>query len=171
MLSIVGAILIIGATTAVGLSGVWRMGLRIRSLTGLLTAIETMKSEICDRLTPMPELIEQLTQETSPPVDRFFQRVSEEMATIGLQSFYFIWKAAVDNSPELELTASEKQTLTDLGRSLGRYDTEQQRDALAYAGRRLESDLHRAEEQRRTQGRVHAVLGIVVGVFVVIILL
>ena len=171
MLSIVGAILIIGATAMLGLSSVWRMSARVRVLTGLIAALETMKSEICDRMTPLPELIEQLTREADPPLDRFFCRVAQEMTAIGQRSFYFIWKTAVEGSEELALTKEERQTLIDLGRSLGRYDTEEQRDAFAYALRRLESHLRRAEEARREQGRIHAVLGIAVGVFVVMVLL
>ena len=171
MLSALGAVLIIGATAALGFSSMWRMGARVKILTGLITALETMKSEVCDRLTPIPELLEQLAREADAPVDRFFQRVAEQMGTIGLRSFYLIWKTAVENSGDLELLEAEKQTLIDLGRSLGRYDTEQQREAFSYAHRRLETYLRRAEEDRAKGGRVHAVLGIAVGVFVVIILM
>ena len=103
--------------------------------------------------------------------DYFFHRVAQEMATLGIQSFYFLWKTAVEQSRELELTEGERQTLIDLGRSLGRYDTEEQRSAFSYTQRRLEDYLRKAEEERSRQGRVHAVLGIAVGVFVVIILL
>ena len=170
-MNIVGAVLIIGATAVIGLSSVWRMSTRVRALAGLIAAAETMKNEICDRMMPLPELIEQLTREAAPPVDRLFYRMAKEMADIGMERFYFLWKRAVEESSELELTAPERQTLIDLGRSLGRYDTEEQRGAFAYAQRRLEGYLRQAEEARVKQGRVHAVLGIAVGVFVVIILL
>ena len=171
-MSVVVAILIIGATAAVGLSSVWRMGARIRVLSGLIAAVETMKSEICDRMTPIPELLEQLAREADAPVDQLFHRAIREMGDIGIQSFYFIWKAAVEGaSPALELTKEERQALIDLGRTLGRYDTEQQRDAFVYTLRRLESHLRRAEEERAKRGRVHAVMGVAVGVFVVIILI
>jgi len=143
----------------------------VRILTGLLAAIETMKNEICGRMTPLPELMEQLMREADPPVDRLFCRVTQGLANIGQQSFYSIWKTAIEQSAELELTAPERQTLIDLGRSLGRYDTEEQRDAFAYTLRRLEGYQRHAEVERRGQGRVHAVLGVVVGVFVVILLL
>lgn len=171
MLSVIGAVLIIGATATVGLSSVWRMRTRVRALTGLIAAVDTMKSEICDRLTPLPELVEQLTREAASPVDRLFHRTVQEMSELGIQSFYFLWKNAVEASRELELTEPERQTLIDLGRSLGRYDTEEQRGAFTYALRRLEGYLRKAEEERTKQSRVHAVLGIVAGVFVVIVLM
>jgi len=171
MLNVVGAVLIIGATAAVGLSSVWRMRARVRVLSGLIVAIEAMKNEICDRLMPIPELLEQLARESDVPVDQLFHRAIREMADIGIQSFYFIWKAAVESAQTLELTKEERQTLIDLGRTLGRYDTEQQREALTYTLRRLEGHLRRAEEECTKHSRVHAVLGIAVGVFVVVILL
>jgi len=171
MLSAIGALLIIGATVALGLSSMWRMGARVRTLSGLIAALEAMKSEICDRLTPIPALIEQLAREMDPPLDRLFQKVNREMETLGIRSFYSIWKAAIEAAEDLELTPEERQTLIDLGRSLGRYGPEEQRGAFSYALRRLEGHLRLAETHRREQGRVHAVLGLVAGVFVVIILM
>ena len=171
MLNIIGAVLIIGATAVAGLSSVWRMGIRIRVLSELIAAIETMKSEICDRFTPIPALLEQLAHEAGPPVDQLFHRAAGGMETIGMQSVYSIWKTAVEDVSALELMKEERQTLIDLGRTLGRYDTEQQRGTFDYTLRRLEDYLRRAEAERAKHGRVHAVLGIAVGVFVVVILL
>ena len=171
MLSIIGAVLVIGASATFGVLSLWRMQTRIRVLSALLTALSYMKSEIADRMTPIPELIEALIRESDPPVDRLFRRVAAGMGEIGAQSLYFIWRTAVMDSQELELRDTERQSLIDLGRALGRYDAEEQRDAFAYTIRRFEGYLRRAEEERRNQGRVHAILGIVVGVFVVIILL
>ena len=171
MLNAVGAVLIIGATAAIGLSGLWRLGARVRILAALISALEMAKNEICDRMTPLPELLERLSQETDPPVDLLFHRVQRQMEQIGARSFYLIWKGAVEESSELELTKQEEKSLIDLGRTLGRYDTEEQRRAFDYILKRLEAYLKRAEEERRSSGKVYAVLGFAVGVFVVIILL
>jgi len=122
-------------------------------------------------MTPIPELLEQLKAEADPPVDRFFARIQQQMETIGARSFFSIWKSAVEGAEYLALADHEKQTLINLGRTLGRYDVEEQRIALNHAIQ--EMDMHRrcAAEERRSQGKVHAVLGLVAGVFMVIILL
>ena len=171
MLNAIGAVLIVGATATVGLTGLWRLSARVRIFAALISALETLKNEICDRMTPLPVLLEQLSQEADPPVDRLFDRAVRQMEQIGARSFYLIWKGAVEESPELELTKGEQKSLIDLGRTLGRYDTEEQRTALNYILTRLEAYRKRAEEERRTSGKIYAVLGFAVGVFVVIILL
>ena len=171
MLNALGAVLIIGATASIGLTGLWRLAARVRILGALIAAVESMKNEICDRMTPLPELLEQLSQEAEPPIDRLFSRALRQMEQIGARSFYLIWKEAVEESRELELTKEEQGSLIDLGRTLGRYDTEEQREAFCYSLKRLEEYRRRAKEERRTSGKVYAVLGFAVGVFVVVILL
>jgi len=171
MLRLIGALLVIGATGTFGLSSMRRMSRRVRTLRTLITALETMKSEICDRMIPLPELIDFLAAETASPVDQFFLRLREEMGNLGTERFSYIWSEAVVQTSELALLEHEAQTLSDLGKSLGRYDIEDQRHVLSYTQRRLEGYLDKAEEARRTQGKVHAVLGLSVGLFVVLILL
>ena len=171
MFRLVGAILIVGATAAMGLSSVWQMEKRVRNLSGILTSLKTMKREICDRMTPMPELLEQLRSEAEPPVDQFFAQVIRQMENIGAKSFYSIWKSAVESAPDLALTEREAQALADLGRTLGRYDIEEQRSALDDTIGRMEDFWKAAVEERRSRGKVHAILGLVAGMFVVIILL
>jgi len=119
----------------------------------------------------MPELLEQLRDEADAPVDQFFAQVIRQMGDIGAESFYSIWKSAVEHTPTLSLTVREAQALADLGRTLGRYDIEEQRSALDDTIARIEEFWKSAAEERRSRGKVHAILGLVAGVFVVIILL
>ena len=58
-----------------------------------------------------------------------------------------------------------------LGDTLGRYDGERQREALAAARRRLEELSARLEEDSRRRGRVYQALGLSGGAFLVILLL
>jgi len=171
MFRLIGALLVICAAGSFGINSMWRMSVRVCALRGLMTALETMKSEICDRMTPLPELVDLLCTETSPPVNRLFFRLRHAMGELGIQRFSSLWSDVVDHAYELELHEGERQVLSDLGKSLGRYDVEDQRHVMDYTLRRLEGYLDLAEEARRTQGKVHAVLSLAVGVFVVLILL
>jgi len=171
MFRLIGTLLVIGAAGSFGVNSVWRMSRRVQALRGLIMALETMKSEICDRMTPLPELIDQLCSETAPPLNRFFFRLRQAMGELGIQRFSHLWSEVVDHAYELELQEGERQVLSDLGKTLGRYDIESQRHVISYTLRRLEGYLEQAEEARRTQGKVHAVLSLAVGAFVVLILL
>jgi len=171
MFRLIGALLVIGAAGSFGVNSVWRMNQRVRALRGLLTALETMRSEICDRMTPLPELIDQLCHETAPPAKGLFLRLRQTMGELGIQRFSALWSKVVNQAHELELHEGERQVLSDLGKTLGRYDIENQRHVISYTLRRLEEYLVQAEETRRTQGKIHAVLSLTAGVFVVLILL
>jgi len=171
MYRVIGALLIVVCTAVLGFGGVLRLGRRVRNLTGLVSALEIMKGEICERLTPMPELFELLAGTMEGPVAGLFQACGEQMTTLGESSMYLIWKSAVRSAEELELSEQEARTLTEVGHVLGRYDAEEQRTAISFAIRRMEGCLHRAEEEKRAQTKVRAALGVTAGLFVVIILL
>lgn len=171
MLKILGAIMITAATAAFGFSAVLRLRARVKILAGMTAAIEVMKNEICDRLTPMPELLELLEGETEAPVSIFFNNCCKKMGTLGSVSFASVWKSALEETPELLMSEREIQTLSELGYVLGRYDSNEQKSAFSYTVRRMESFLQKAEEERDSQSKLHAFLGVAAGVFVVIMLI
>ena len=70
-----------------------------------------------------------------------------------------------------ELTPEGQAVLLSLGDTLGRYDGERQREALAAVRRRLGELAGRLEADSRRQGRVYQVLGLSGGAFLVILLL
>jgi len=171
MFRIIGAVIIVACTAAFGFSGVTRLRVRVKNLQNLITALEIMKSEICERLTPMTEILTTLSQEAQAPVSGVFKECCNQMSQLGSRSFYFIWKSAVESACDLELTEHEKKILTDMGHVLGRYDIQEQKSAITYAIRRLETCLQNAEEEKRSQSKVHAALGVSAGLFIVIILI
>lgn len=171
MLRIIGCVIVVACTTTFGVSWAFRLGVRVRVLSGLISALEVMRSEICDRLTPMPELMELLAQETDAPVNTLFLSCTKQMENLGSKSFYFIWKHAVTSSESLELNDREQKTLIDLGHVLGRYDTQEQNKSITYCIKRLQQYLLAAEVDKKSQGKVTAALGIAAGFFAVIILI
>ena len=112
-----------------------------------------------------------MSVEATYPASLLFQNANEKMASLGSRPFSFIWRSAVLNTPELLLKPPEELILTELGMSLGRYDTGEQRSAIAYAARRLEEFRRRAEEDRDRNSKVRAFLGVAAGIFVAVILL
>lgn len=171
MIKIFGAILITAGAGAWGVLSVLRLRRRVNILHAIAGAIEIMKSEVYDRLTPMPDLMRMLSEDTPYPVSAFFTRVREKMETLGRKPFSALWSAAIAESPELLLTDSERRALGELGYFLGRYDAGEQKSALVRVQRRMEEYARRAEAERDRKARVHAFLGVAAGVFVSVLLL
>jgi stage III sporulation protein AB len=171
MIRIIGALLMLAGTTAWGLDGVMKLRGRCRSLHALTSALGVMRSEICDRLTPISELAQALEQEARYPVNLFFRNLSEGLGELGRERFSSIWQNAVTSTPQLQLEAREALTLCELGVSIGRYNVDEQRDALMYVQRRMEEYAAAAERSRRSDSKLRAFLGVAAGVFAVVILL
>ena len=171
MIRFIGAVLITLGTVAWGLLGVFRLRGRVKSLRAVTSALGIMKSEICDRLTPMPELLRNMADEATYPASQLFKNASERMTSIGMKPFSAIWSQAVKNTPELLLKPPEELVLTELGVRLGRYDITEQASAIQYTQRRMEEHIRKAEAERDNNSKVHAFLGIAAGLFAIIILL
>ncbi len=171
MIRLVGAVLIMAATAAWGVMGVMRLRARAKSLHALVSALGVVKSEICDRLTPMPELLAQMAEEAAYPASLLFKHASEKIQTLGSRSFSSIWRQAVLATPELLLTPAEELVLIELGQSLGRYDVAEQKSAISYAQRRMETFANDADAERDKTSKVRAFLGVAAGFFTVILLI
>lgn len=171
MLSLIGAVLIIGSTTFFGISAFLRLKRRVDMLDTFLFALGQMEREITQRLLPIPEVLELLIEETKAPVSHFFARVDKGMREVGVYSFSSIWNKALGASQELLLKKEEVRILEDVGKVLGRYHTQEQKTALQYAQKRIAQCLKQAQAEKQTQGKMQATLGVAAGIFVVLILL
>jgi stage III sporulation protein AB len=171
MIRLLGAVLITAGTAAWGIMGVLRLRRRVNSLSAIISALTAMKSEICDRLTPMPELLRQLEHEATYPASVLFANAAEKVPSLGSKPFSVLWRQAVLNTPELLLMPTEELVLTELGMVLGRYDVAEQRAAMTYAERRMEEFRSRAITDRDKNSKVRAFLGVAAGIFAVVILL
>ncbi len=171
LLRIIGAVLITASTAGWGILSVMQLRSRVGSLRTIAGALGVIRSEICDRLTPMTQLVRTLSEQAAYPASVLFQNVADKIDTLDTKPFSFIWNHAVKNTPELLLTDSEEQVLLELGQSLGRYDAKEQAGAIAYAQRRLDECIRRAEHDRDANSKVRAFLGVAAGLFAIVILL
>jgi stage III sporulation protein AB len=171
MVRVIGAILMLAGTTAWGLDGMMKLRGRCGSLSALTAALGVMRSEICDRLTPISELAELLERDARYPADLFFRNLRAGMGELGRERFSSIWQSAVTGTPELQLNAREALTLSELGVSIGRYNVDEQREALLYVQSRMEEYAAAAERAREANSKLRVFLGVAAGIFAIVILI
>jgi stage III sporulation protein AB len=171
VIRLIGAILIIAGTTAWGVSGAMALRSRCADISSVRRALGAMEREICDRLAPMPDIAERLSKDADMPARAFFENVRSRMDELGSVEFSAIWRHALADTPQLNLTGEELDVLGALSLVLGRYDTQEQRREIRYAASRFEEFSRRAELSRDRNGRVRAFLGVAAGVFAVLILI
>lgn len=170
MFRMIGAVLIISATAAWGFTGVMRLRSHVASLLSLQQSLELMQSEICDNLTPLPELFELLEKASGNPASAFYKNLTERMKNIGEMPFPEIWSSTIMDTQEIVLNAQETLVLSKLGYSLGKYDKGAQKAAIVYTYESLKHFREKAELDMVRDSKVRAFTGIAAGVFTVIIL-
>jgi stage III sporulation protein AB len=166
-----GAIFIVAGCAMWGFMGAFRLKRRHRAIASVARSLLAVQSEICDRLTPMPELLRRLSEESGGAAGAFYKNAYARFEELGERGFAAVWREAVEATPELMLTPEEATVLCDLSRSLGRYDIDEQRGAIEYARRRFEDFAQKADLSREKDGRLRAFLGVAAGVLVAIILI
>lgn len=169
-MKLLGAILLMGGAAALGLSATARLERRVETVRALLGALERMTRELSFRLTPIPEMLCELSQSVRGSAGAFFSRCYTGLGELGEESLSAIWEKAMEASP-MDLRKEEEQVLRDVGQVLGRYDEDAQIQALALASARMTEGLKRAEEERSRLGRVYTALGVTAGAFLTLLLL
>ncbi len=167
MLKLLGAIMLMGATVAIGATKVSEMTLRVHTLEGFSSAFDRICSEISYSLTPLPELFYQLSRTLPDPVNGFFSRcleLGDDLTQTGLES---VWTQSLDTLKGLD--QGDRRMIAQAGCILGRYDPENQRQSLAFVAQSVDRRLAAAEEKRRNEGRSCAVVAAASGLALIII--
>jgi len=150
---IIGALMVTAATTSLGVMSAKRLKRRVRSLRSLVSALDIMRSEICTRLTPMPELLELLAAQTGEPANIFFTNCLIKQRSMRGRPFAELWNSALRATEELELNENELEPLIELGTALAA--TTQTGRARRYSPRkrgwRASSRRRRASETGRAR--------------------
>ena len=172
LLTALGATLILGACTALGLSARGRLRRRIAALSAMLDALAFLRAEIEGPHTPLPDLIAALARGGQPDTRRLFGEIGRRMDKAPGMSLGYHWSSAVrDLADELNLGPDAAAVLRDAAAVLGRYDAGQPLQCLAYTAARLATCRREACAAYRRHGSVYRTCGIAAGIFVVLILI
>lgn len=170
MLRILGAVLIVGCSTLLGVGVSSRSRQRIRALRSLLESLPRLKAELEGLLTPLPTLLALLTREAAQPASELYGAAALKMEKKAL-SFRAAWEQAVEETEALCLLPEELRALRALGAVLGRSDAATQAAAVDRTVKQLSLFLELEEKDRTGKNRVHAALGAGAGVMLALLLL
>ena len=171
LLKAAGALLVIAGGAAWSAGGVARLKSRARNLGQLAASLELLKSEICDRRTPLPEILRLLQGETSGTVSRFYANLSQEMKDLGKDTFAGLWRRAILSTPDMLLTPEEELAMAQLGYSLGRYDAMYQKSAIELTREKMSGYARKAKEECERDWKMQAFCGIAASLIAVIMML
>lgn len=170
MTRFLGAALVMAGCVWVSLGAVCRLDGRVKDLEELAAGLETLKRELCWRLTPLPAAMQEAAEGTHGRAAALFDWCARETCRLDGRTFQQIWQDGLECCP-LVLNEEDRAALERLGPVLGRYDADGQRQAIDGAVGSLNHRKAQAAEDRKRLGRVYGVLGMTAGLFLVILLI
>jgi stage III sporulation protein AB len=129
-----------------------------------------MRTELTERRTPLPELLEKLGEREKQPAAEFFCAASVNLSRRELP-FAAAWEMALRETEPLCLLPEELQAMENLGRILGKSGAAQQTDVILAAEKKLTLFLELEEKEHLKKSRLRAALGAGAGAVLAIMLL
>lgn len=140
---------------------------RERLLGAMCSALELLRGEITNRLTPLPDCARMLAEGGPEPCRGFFRDVYAGCGALGEVEFSGLWSACL---AALDVPEAARLALDDLGRSLGRYSADEQRTAIDRCLEALERCLGEARASDRQSSRLRMGLSLTAGMLLAVIL-
>ena len=160
MLRLMGAGCIVAGSGAFGFAMAAASRREERQLRQLLGALEFLSCELSYRLTPLPNLCRGAAEGRGGAVSEFFQRLAAELEK---QAEPDVQSCVRSIQARMELPASVRHILGELGQTLGRFDLPGQLRGLELSIRETEQALRIIREGAPERRRSWQTLGLCVG--------
>lgn len=172
MLKIAGSILIIMATTGIGLTSGRDLKIRLDNLRYIKKLMLMLRGEIKYLKAPLGEAFLNVGKRAKEPFDSFFNKIALEIDSLECDSFYKIWCKYIDEElVKIRLNKRDCLTLKRVGEHLGYMDKEMQLGMIDLYVEQLDEEIKISKESMDEKIRVYNCLGVTVGIFAVLIIL
>ncbi|MFC4558782.1 stage III sporulation protein SpoIIIAB [Virgibacillus kekensis] len=167
----IGALLFIGTTTWIGFEISSRLNNRPKHIRQLKNALQILEAEILYSQLPLQDAFQTIARQIPQPVSNFFQSLNESISKGNTELFRF-WNEHVNELlRESALGANEGEILKQFGRTLGQHDFEQQQKHIMLTINHLDRELEDARENQARYSKMAKSLGLLCGLFVVLLLI
>lgn len=160
---------ILTGSTSIGFLMSKRYKNRVIELREFKTAIHTLEAKIKFTYEPIPEIFKQISENLQNNISRIFERASNY---IGEYTTKQAWNKAIEEiKPILSLNSEDIKIMQDLGNLLGKTDVSGQISEIEITSSFIETQIIKAEEERKKNEKMYRNLGTIVGLAIVIILI
>ncbi|GAA0416752.1 MAG: stage III sporulation protein SpoIIIAB [Bacillota bacterium] len=167
----IGALLFIGTTTWIGFEWSNRLANRPKHIRQVKNALQILEAEMMYSQLPLQDAFESIKKQTPFPIHSFFDQLYKNMNKDS-KDFYVVWQKSLDDLMDISsLGNNEKEILLQFGQTLGQHDFLQQQKHIQLAANHLDRELENARDYYQKYGKMTKSLGVLCGIFVVLLLL
>ena len=140
---------------------------RLQELEEMKNALNIFKSKIKFTYQPIPEIFEEISNNSNRNISNIFKSSRENMENLSAEE---AWIKAIEESKN-NLTKEDKNTLKMLSKLLGQTDVNGQIIQIEITENFLETQIKQAQEEKQKNEKLYIRLGTTIGLVIVIILI
>lgn len=168
---LLGSCLILGSSTAIGFFLSSRLRERIAELEMIKKLLLMLRGEIKYNHATLSEGFQTIARRMDNLYGRFLAKMSEEMDSMEGQTLAQIWeRCLVEGLRESALNKEDREKLIAMGGQLGYLDIEMQLSTIELYLEQLQQELESARENLKRNGKLYQTMGVIAGIFVVILM-
>ena len=172
MIRLIGVFLLIGSCIGIGLWTGKKEQMRMQQLVELIRSMDYLKGEISFARTTLPEAMEHLSGRLLFPFDQLFLGLGQDLKKYPGSGFGEIFRQAIEREKgKWELLPEDVENFYQACCNLGYLDKEMQIHILERYSKELEKNVEQLREEMPKKMKLYRNLGVLGGIFFVIILI
>lgn len=172
IVKIAGAVLVVMSASGLGLCEAQKWKNRLRLMENLRRMIILLKGEILYANATLEEAFASVGQRGGGELGIFFKEVARRIGEQSGEVFFTLWKEAVSNLDKgLDLTGKDREQLKAFGEHLGYLDSDMQERTILLYLEQLDDTIAYLKAHVREKSRLYTSLGVMGGLFLMIILI
>lgn len=171
MLKIIGGALVITASSGLGIWMADQWKTHLKMVEQLRKMIFFLKGEIIYANSPLEEAFYHVGKKAPGVLGDFFIKVAERIGNQQGEPFYTMWKEEIDKlGKTVCLSEKDKRELMGFGEHLGYLDCEMQERTILLYLEQLDMTIDYLRKHQREKSHLYTSLGVMGGIFLVILM-
>ncbi|HLR71402.1 MAG TPA: stage III sporulation protein SpoIIIAB [Pseudogracilibacillus sp.] len=170
-MKLLGALLFIVTTTWIGFEWSHRLTTRPKHIRQVKSALQILEAEILYSQSPLKEAFAMIAKQMPDPTRSFFAHLNMDLQQEH-SNLVPVWAKNISNFKKQScLGNNEIEIMLQFGRTLGRHDFYQQQKQIQLALGHLDRELEEARDEQIRYSKMVKSLGILFGLFIVLLLM
>lgn len=169
-MKIIGALIFIMMTTWIGYDWSLQLQKRTKQLRSLIYSLQLMEAEMGYTYAPLQKVFSSVHEKTTEPVSYFYKYLQQAL-TESVSDFSEVWEHALEKLlKQSALKQEEAAILSQFGKNLGNHTFLQQEKHIHLTMHHLKEILNNAIDEQHKYERMAKSLGVLAGIFIVLLL-
>lgn len=166
-----GVLIVIGTTTWLGFDISSKYRRRVVEIRQFILSLQMLENEMLYSHLPLREIFKNISVKLVAPTNIFYGNLAKEMDD-AVADFNQIWKEKLTAYRQFSTLKSEEiDIINQFGNTLGQHTAVQQQKHIVLAIKYLENELTEAIENRIKYEKMFKSIGVLFGIFIVLLLI